>query len=205
MRKIKGDALNTRRKIIDAARQVFYKHGVVRSSLEKIAQVAGVSRGAVYWHFENKAQLFLAIRQETLGDVLVPLDEILFSSTYTDRLQAIEAALNEFFRVVQETTVVHELFAIMISRCEYVDEFEEVGKEVIRPTLALLEKIGLVYQEAARLGQLRQALDPLETAIDTWAFTTGLLNLLIRGQIGKGFYKQIPTMIETHLALRRAY
>lgn len=202
MRKIKGDALITRRKIIDAGRQVFYKYGVVRSSLEKIAQEAGVSRGALYWHFENKAQLFLAIRQQTLGEVLLPVDEILFSNAFTDRLLAIEAALNEFFRVVQETTAVRELFGIIISRCEYVDEFKEVSNELIRLTLTLLEKIGLVYQEAAGLGQLRRGLDPQKTAIDTWAFSTGLLNLLIRGQIGK---ELIPTMIETHLALRRAH
>lgn len=205
MRKTRDEALKTRKNIIDAARQVFYKHGVVGSSLEKIAQEAGVSRGAVYWHFENKARLFLAIRQDVLDDVLAPVDDILFSRTFTNRLDAIEASLNEFFRVIQETTIVRELFVIMISRCEYVDEFTEVRKEVIRPTLTFLEKVGRAYQEAGTLGQLRHALNPLELALDTWAFSTGLLHLLLREPIEKGFYKQIPMMIDTHMALRRAH
>jgi len=204
VRKTKVEAAKTRKEIIGAARRVFHRHGVVRSTLEKIAKEAGVTRGAVYWHFENKAALFLAMREDVFESMLAPVDELLLSNQFADPLDAIEASLHEFFRVFQESSVLRELFEIMISRCEYVDEFASVQGEVGRPTQEFLQKMELIYQQAAVLGRLRKELDPLVTARDTWAFATGLLHLLISCQLGQGLYKQIPGMIQAHMTLRRS-
>ncbi len=53
VRKTKEDAELTRKRIVDAARAVFLKRGVSKATLEHIASEASVTRGAVYWHFEN--------------------------------------------------------------------------------------------------------------------------------------------------------
>ena len=47
-RRTKEEALETRMQIIDAARRVFHAEGVNRSTLDKVAKAAGVTRGAVY-------------------------------------------------------------------------------------------------------------------------------------------------------------
>ena len=60
-----------------------------------------------------------------------------------------------------------------------------------------------VYQRAADKGMLREGLDPLETARDTWAFTSGMLHLLLGCQMNRGLDQQIPQMISTHMKLRR--
>lgn len=204
VRKTKEEAAKTRIAIIDAARRIFHKNGVVRSTLEEIAKEAGVSRGAVYWHFQNKAELFFAMREEVFDPMLARVDELLFSNQFVNPLDAIEAALNEFFQALQASTSVREMFEIMISRCEYVDEFAGVQEEVARPAQEFLEKMVHVYQQAAATGKLRKEFNPLVTAHDTWAFTTGLLHLLIGCQIDLGLYTQIPGMIQAHMALRRA-
>lgn len=64
VRKTKEEAQNTRKNILDAALDVFYVKGVAHSSLEDIAEVAGVTRGAVYWHFKNKADIFNELHGE---------------------------------------------------------------------------------------------------------------------------------------------
>ena len=53
VRKTKEEAEQTRKDILNAARIVFHECGVSRSSLEKIAKAAGVTRGAIYWHFKD--------------------------------------------------------------------------------------------------------------------------------------------------------
>lgn len=68
-RKTKAEAEATRESILDAAEHVFYEQGVARTSLEQIACAASVTRGAIYWHFRNKADLFEAM----LSRVSVPL------------------------------------------------------------------------------------------------------------------------------------
>ncbi|UCV17856.1 TetR family transcriptional regulator [Ferribacterium limneticum] len=203
-RKTKEEAAKTRKEIIDAARRVFHKHGVVRSTLEKIAKEAGVTRGAIYWYFKNKTELFFAMREDVIETMLVPVDQLLLTNQFADPLDAIEASLNEFFRVLQECPVVRELFEIMISRCEYVDEFSRVQEEVGRPAQEFLEKMVRIYQLAATKGRMRKDLDPLVMARDTWAFTSGLLYRLVSCQLGQGLYTEIAGMIQAHIALRRA-
>src|SRR5688500_12124271 len=62
-RRKKEDALETRHRILDTAARVFLKKGTARTSLDDIAAAAGVTRGAIYWHFKNKIDLFDAMAQ----------------------------------------------------------------------------------------------------------------------------------------------
>ena len=61
MRRTKADADETRRRIIDAAEELFFQKGVTETTLEQIARYARVTRGAVYWHFADKHELFEAV------------------------------------------------------------------------------------------------------------------------------------------------
>lgn len=203
VRKTKEEAEKTRQDIIDSARTVFHQCGVSRSTLEKIAKEAGVTRGAVYWHFKDKAEVFFAMREHVFAPMVERTDAILFADSYDNPLDAIEASLKEFFRVLDDCSVVRQVFEVMISRCEYVDEFASVQEEVGRPAQEFLEKIERIYRRAADKGMLREGLDPAATARDTWAFTSGLLHLLLGCQIDTGLDQRIPQMIATHMALRR--
>lgn len=63
MRKTKEESEKTREDLLKASIQVFSDKGVARSTLAEIAKAAGVTRGAVYWHFENKAEIFDALHE----------------------------------------------------------------------------------------------------------------------------------------------
>lgn len=72
MRRTKEQAEQTRVAILEAAERLFLEKGVAQCSLEQIARAAGVTRGAVYWHFENKAHLF----HEMLSQVRLPPEQL---------------------------------------------------------------------------------------------------------------------------------
>ena len=203
VRKTKEEAEKTRKDIIESARLVFHQHGVSRSSCEKIAQAAGVTRGAVYWHFKDKADIFFAMREDVFAPMVERTDAFLFSEDFDNPLDAIEASLREFFRVLEDCSIVREVFEIMISRCEYVDEFASVQEEVSRPALEFLQKIERIYRRAADKGMLREGLDPEAVARDTWAFTSGLLHLMVGCQKDSDLGQRIPQMISLHMAMRR--
>lgn len=202
-RKTKEEAEKTRKDIIESARLVFHRDGVSRSTCEKIAKAAGVTRGAVYWHFQDKAEIFLAMRADVFAPMVERTDAILLSEVFDNPLDAIEGSLKEFFRVLDDCAVVREVFEIMISRCEYVEEFASVQEEVGRPAYVFLEKMERIYRRAAEKDYLREGLDPIATARDTWAFTSGLLHLMLGCQKGSSLEQQIPQMISTHMAMRR--
>src|SRR5690606_10590111 len=60
-RRTKAEAMETREQILDAAELVFHRKGVSCTSLNDIAAEAGVTRGAIYWHFKNKHDVFIAM------------------------------------------------------------------------------------------------------------------------------------------------
>ena len=64
MRRTKEDAALTRAHLLEAALKCFQEKGYVGTTLDDIAQKAGTTRGAIYWHFGNKAQLFNTMVRE---------------------------------------------------------------------------------------------------------------------------------------------
>lgn len=202
-RKTKEEAERTRQQIIHAARQVFHECGVSRTSLEQIARAAGVTRGAVYWHFANKADLFFAMREQASVPLLARIDDLLLAEGLVDPLGGIERALNEFFHTLEEYPEVRQIFEIMASRCEYVDEFAAVQAEVNKPGLDFLGKVEIAYRRARERGVLRSGLEPRTVALDTWAFACGLFHYLLAGCPDEAWRRRVPDMIAAHIALRR--
>src|SRR5215472_6239882 len=58
MRRTKEEAGETRQALLDAALQVFSRQGYAGTRLEDVAAEADMTRGAIYWHFKSKADLY---------------------------------------------------------------------------------------------------------------------------------------------------
>jgi len=56
-KKTKEDAEQTRLAILDSALQAFYEKGCSRTTFDEIAKRINLTKGAVYWHFRNKADV----------------------------------------------------------------------------------------------------------------------------------------------------
>lgn len=202
-RKTKGEASHTRQQIITAARSIFYKYGVAHSTLEDIAHCAGLTRGAIYWHFKDKADLFFSMREEAFTSLIERTNSILLLENHKDPLDAIEAALNEFFSIVAECNTTRQILEIIILRCECVNEFAAVQAEANELLNDFLEKIKNTYDQAAAKGTLRLGLTSKASMSDTRAFSNGLFYQMLTSQIGSNSKIQVSNMISTHIALRR--
>ncbi len=75
---------DTRRALLDTARQVFADNGFQATRTEEIAQRAGLTRGALYHHFCDKEDLFRAVHEEIVGEVT----QLLKRRSGDDRLSA---------------------------------------------------------------------------------------------------------------------
>lgn len=70
MKRSRAGALRTREAILAAALQAFARHGISGASFQHVAELAGVTRGAVYWHFTDRVSLL----REVFGGLQWPLD-----------------------------------------------------------------------------------------------------------------------------------
>lgn len=80
VRRTKEEAQKTRDQILTAASKVFCDKGFANSSLEDIASEANVTRGAIYWHFKNKSDIFEALHEQ----LRCPLVELLLRELEED-------------------------------------------------------------------------------------------------------------------------
>jgi AcrR family transcriptional regulator len=65
-RSARADGADARRALLAAAAELFAQRGFRGASVDEIAQRAGYSKGALYWHFDSKDDLFFALMDESV-------------------------------------------------------------------------------------------------------------------------------------------
>lgn len=122
-RKTKQDADATRSRLLDAAEQVFYDKGVSRASLNDIACAAGATRGAIYWHFKDKGDLFTAMMDRATSPLQrANRDDEEFSRSQEEPLQRLRDRIDYVLRTIATDARACRVFGIALFRVEYVDE-----------------------------------------------------------------------------------
>ncbi len=120
------EAAATRAALLDAAERVFRERGVAHTSLAEIAAAAGVTRGAVYWHFRDKTALFEALCER----VQLPMEAMLASAgeiRQKDPLGALRAlAVNGLVRLATDART-QAVFDVIFHKCEFTAEFAVVS------------------------------------------------------------------------------
>ncbi len=203
VRKTKENAKLTRLQIINAAREVFLVRGVSHTTMEHIATQAGVTRGAIYWHFSNKTELFQAMREQVFLPLIDRMDDTLLVEGTQDPLACIERFLCGSIQTLNESTTTRQTYEIMMTKCEYVEEFAIVLQQTLSNCSSISEKVRLVYERAKALGQLHPSHEPAQLAMDTHLFFTGLLNMWVKDTEGNRFRNQATELIKAHMSMRR--
>ncbi len=204
VRKTKEDAEITRQRIIDAARELFSTHGVSKTSLDKIAKHANVTRGAVYWHFENKTELFHAMRQQVFLPLIDRIDGTLLScENEKNSLKRIENFLLDTIRILNDDLATRQTYEVLMSKCEYVDEFATVLQQILNNCDGIVKKMEHVYQDAQQQALINPKKSPAQLAMDTHLFFSGLLHMWVKDSDGTRFRNQAEALIKTHIDLRK--
>ena len=173
VRRTKEDALATRNRILDTAECVFERRGVSRTSLNEIALAAGVTRGAIYWHFKDKADLFDAMMQR----VLLPLEESIQRDgdpDGDDALAQLRQGLVDALRRIVDDAQVRRVFEIAIHKVEYVDELCAVRDRRIDGCSGHLRRIERTFAAAMRQGRLARRMSAHAAALGLHAMVDGL-------------------------------
>ncbi|HZZ10466.1 MAG TPA: TetR family transcriptional regulator [Paraburkholderia sp.] len=174
VRRTKEEALETRNSILDAAERVFFEKGVSRTSLADIAQAAGVTRGAIYWHFAHKSELFT----EMFDRVLLPLDELKAASQNPNEPDPLGRMMQLCVVCLRDTANDprrRRVFDILFLKCELVEEMGPVMVRYQNNMREGLEKIESGLRNAISRGQVPPDLDTRMAAAFVHAFVTGSL------------------------------
>ena len=147
-KKTKADALKTRQHLIETAIVQFALRGVGNTTLNDIADAANVTRGAIYWHFENKIQLFneLWLQQPPLRDLI---QDRLIGRWGNNPLQRLREKLVVGLQYIAEIPRQQALMQILYHKCEFNSDM--ISEQEIR------DKIGLSHQSIRK--SLQECMD----------------------------------------------
>ena len=158
MRRTKAEAAETRQSIIAAAERVFYDKGVPETTLEDVARAAGVTRGAIYWHFANKTELLLALHDA----VPLPQENMVAQELQTDPpdpLSLIEKASVGWLTAISADERRQRIYTILF-RCDYSQEMAGLlEKQREMDSLSCLS-VCQAFEKAEAKGQLSAGWTP---------------------------------------------
>ena len=158
-RKTKEEAQETYTALLDAAEAVFSEKGVTNTTLNDVATAAGMTRGAIYWHFKDKNALFHAMCDRAFLPMESLLNEI-HSTRDNDPKAAIRKMNIHFLQQVASDQRQKKVFDIILHRCEKSADM----------TFFVLERDKrnecMSRMEALLISAVEQGMLPPET--DTW-------------------------------------
>jgi TetR/AcrR family acrAB operon transcriptional repressor len=173
-RRTKEEAAATRDNILDAAEQLFVEQGVSRTTLQHIATAAGVTRGAIYWHFDDKGALFMAMMERAT----LPLEAELQMLDQADSEDPLVDLRNYVLAVLRRTVEdpgARRVFEIATLKVEFVDEMDAVRHRRQQSLENWMARAERRIRLAAEKGLIQGRADPRTLALAMWTMIDGLI------------------------------
>ena len=175
-RRTKEEAAATRDSILDAAEKLFVQQGVSRTTLQHIATEAGVTRGAIYWHFDDKGALFNAMMERAT----LPLEgelQVLEQSDSEDPLDDLRAYMLAVLRRTVEDPQARRVFEICTLKVEFVedDEMDAVRQRRHDNLNDWMARADRRLRVAVEKGMIQPDVDTAAVALAMWVIVDGLI------------------------------
>ena len=175
-RRTREEAEQTRCRILDTAEALFSTHGVSRTTLATIASAAGLTRGAVYWHFENKLDLYRAMLDRIIPNFDTHLGELKAGAAHNPAA-ALWRFSNSLLRSVTLDARLQRVLQVIFLRTEHVDELAPVQDECIAKMREAHSTLTQILLAAQVRGQLQPLVQPMMAAQSLQALHDGLLRI----------------------------
>jgi TetR/AcrR family acrAB operon transcriptional repressor len=197
MRKTKNEAEVTRQKIIEAAIEEFKNRGYDATRLEDIAEKTSLTRGAIYWHFNNKMDILTTLLNEMLAkfeDMATVLNER--QGTAVDKLR----------HLLVEILVCHDIdkqmrdtFWVLISEMKNLLSLEEVHRAGSTLREKYIQMILKIVKDGIKDGEFRDDVDPYDIVWSIFFLLKGAITIDIMGQQFYPITKKAETLVDIFL------
>ena len=198
-KKTKADALKTRQHLIETAIVQFALRGVSNTTLNDIADAARVTRGAIYWHFENKTQLFNEVwaQQPALRELIQ--DKLLVHDAESP-LEQLREQLIVGLQYIAERPRQQALLQILFHKCEFNEEM--ISEQEIREKMGFnLHTLRQTLQKSMAKGEIANQLDLDVMVIVIYGAFSGIVKNWLINPTGYNLYQQAPVLVDNVLRM----
>lgn len=197
VRKTKEEAAATRQALLDAALIVFSQKGYAAASLEEIAEHAGVSRGAIYWHFHSKAELYNTLVEETSAQTEGVIQRaIAEGSGILDRHRRVMIGL---LVLLEEDATYRAVQELVLFKTEVTPELEESMKIKAAAFRAIEARVAATLRAGIEAGEVRADLDPVVAARSLHAYINGIGLIWLFDQQAFSLRENAPALVDVYI------
>lgn len=170
------EALQIKKQIMDAAVTLFSSKGYEKTSLSDVARAAGVTRGAIYWHFENKGELLIELLQAIAKDK--NLVEPLFDSAKESEFDPLGCIRKWLY--AHGTNEANLLFVSEIAKIGSSALLEIIGEEELHYRMHELVRNRVYYLKEGIKNAIRRRQLPADVDVELAAEA---INLMLVGYV----------------------
>lgn len=175
-RKKDGRRERTSKAISDAASSLFFEQGVARTTIDEIAEAAGVSVGSVYVHFGSKEALYLSLVENA---VTVNAQYVAEAVPSESPIQRVFNAGEAYVRFAVENPVLFRLISMQVGQPDANPELEAARQRITERVEGRLVAIGMDLAAAMASGEIRTI--PIEQSVKfLWATWSAVIGLTLR-------------------------
>ncbi|MEE2663805.1 MAG: TetR/AcrR family transcriptional regulator [Myxococcota bacterium] len=190
----------SRRRILESARAIFFRDGFMAANLDEVAEKAGVAKGTLYRYFESKADLYVAVLADN-GKVFTEKIALVVSGKGSAVEQIWDLA-NFYFDHWTRNPDYFQIFWAIDNQSVIGDLPGPVIDEVTRLWEQNLQILDRVLRQAVDQGELRDC-DTWEVANILWTVANSIIQsegtLARRKLRGRPLEDVFGTAIETLL------
>jgi TetR/AcrR family acrAB operon transcriptional repressor len=166
MRRTKEDAALTRENLLDAALASFHAKGYLATTLDDIARQAGITRGAIAWHFGSKAELLNAVIRERYVRASTRMLEV--ATQGGTPLHVLRRVLLYWMTYLEEDPEFRAMYEITLQT-----PTEGMGERVEGTRRSVAYFAGLI-QQGIEAGEIRPEVNPEVAATMALGMTNGI-------------------------------
>lgn len=173
-RRTKEDAQETRDQILNAAAYVFSEKGFACTSLEDIAKAAKVTRGAIYWHFKNKVDIFEALHEQLHSSVMEMLLQDIEKAQASPLKQLEDHCINLLLDIEKDIQKKRAL-TLFLLKCDYSGELQSFRERHRAKKAEHIKVFSCFFEKAKKEGKCLQHEDSQILALSVSCYMKGII------------------------------
>jgi TetR/AcrR family acrAB operon transcriptional repressor len=171
MRKTKAEADKTRRALTKSAWHILSRNGYAATRLSDIAKDAGVTRGAIYWHFGNKENLLLELIKERADSYFAIIAEVLERDIAP--VEKIKAILINLSKKMESDDQFKTEEILLMRKADVKGKFRQIDKYIQNKAKEHSERLFQIIVDGQKRGEIRTGADPRHIVTMLFLFIGG--------------------------------
>ena len=197
MRRTKEEAAATRELLLNTALSVFGSKGYAATTLDDVARAAGVTRGAIYWHFGGKDELYNTLVRERFARASTIFESIF--SQGGSALTMLRQFMVRFLEYLEDDPEYRAVLELTIFKTEVGPDLVSGMQEKQQANQSMIAAVEQLLHKAISAGEIKPHIEVTIAALAIMGFLSGITTLWLQNPASFSLKLRAQSLVDTFL------